>query len=407
MACVFALGLVTAGCSAASGSASGAATGAASRAPHAVSGLASTPKPSPTPTPRSCASAVYSRMTPAQRAGQLFMVGMPLASGRGASGGPGAEVTGAIRAYHFGSVLFAGDSSAGTARIGAVTREVQALASMPATAGTRFFVAANQEGGQIQQLTGPGFASIPSAVGQGTLPPAVLRRAAATWGRELRSAGVNLDLAPVMDVVPPGTAAQNAPIGMLQREYGDNPAAVASHGVPFIDGMRDAGVATSAKHFPGLGRVRGNTDFTPDVVDTVTTASDPYLKSFQGAIGAGVPFVMVALATYQRIDPRHLAVFSARIMDGVLRQRMGFKGVIVSDDLGAAAAVAGIPPGTRAIGFLAAGGDLIVSVSVQAAVQMDDAVLRKAASDAAFRAEVSTAVIKILTAKASYGLLSC
>jgi beta-N-acetylhexosaminidase len=401
MACVFALGLVTAGCSAASGSASGAATGAASRTPRAVSGSASTPEPPPTPTPRSCASAVYARMTPAQRAGQLFMVGMP------ASGGPGAEVTGAIRAHHFGSVLFAGDSSAGTARIGAVTREVQALASTPATAGTRFFVAANQEGGQVQQLTGPGFASIPSAVGQGTLSPALLRRAAAAWGRELRSAGVNLDLAPVMDVVPPGTAAQNAPIGMLRREYGDNPAAVASHGVPFIDGMRDAGVATSAKHFPGLGRVRGNTDFTPDVVDTVTTASDPYLKSFQGAIGAGVPFVMVALATYQRIDPRHLAVFSARIMDGVLRQRMGFKGVIVSDDLGAAAAVAGIPPGTRAIGFLAAGGDLIVSVSVQAAIQMDDAVLRKAASDAAFRAEVSTAVIKILTAKASYGLLPC
>jgi beta-N-acetylhexosaminidase len=288
-----------------------------------------------------------------------------------------------------------------------VTREVQALASTPATAGIRFFVAANQEGGQVQQLSGPGFASIPSAVGQGTLSPAVLRRAAATWGRELGSAGVNLDLAPVMDVVPPGTAGQNAPIGMLQREYGDNPGTVASHGVAFIDGMRDAGIATSAKHFPGLGRVRGNTDFTPDVVDTVTTASDPYLKSFQAAIGAGVPFVMVALATYQRIDPRHLAVFSAGIMDGVLRQRMGFKGVIVSDDLGAAAAVTGIPPGTRAIDFLAAGGDLIVSASVQAAVQMDNAVLRKAASDAAFRAEVSTAVMRILTAKAGYGLLTC
>jgi beta-N-acetylhexosaminidase len=340
-------------------------------------------------------------MTQAQRVGQLFLVGMP------ASGGPGSEVTRAIRAHHFGSVLFVGDSAAGTARIRAVTREVQALASTSATAGTRFFVAANQEGGQIQPLSGPGFASIPSAVSQGTMSPAALRRAAATWGRELRSAGVNLDLAPVMDVVPPGTAGQNAPIGMLQRQYGDNPGTVASHGVAFIRGMRDAGIATSAKHFPGLGRVRGNTDFTSDVVDTVTTANDPYLGSFLAAIEAGVPFVMVALATYQRIDSRHLAAFSARIMDGVLRQQMGFPGVIVSDDLGAAAAIAGISPGTRATDFLAAGGDLITSQSVQAAIEMDNAVLRKTAGDAAFRAEVSTAVMKILRVKAGYGLLSC
>ena len=75
-----------------------------------------------------------------------------------------------------------------------------------------------------------------------------------------------------------------------------------------------AGVATTAKHFPGLGRVRGNTDFTSNVVDTVTTADDPYLQSYEAAIRAGAPFVMVSLATYTRLDPTHLAVFSARVM---------------------------------------------------------------------------------------------
>ena len=339
-------------------------------------------------------------MTPAQRAGQLFLVGMS------ASGGPGAEVTSAVRTHHLGSVLFVGNTAAGTAGVRAVTRDVQALAAS-ATAGAQFFVAANQEGGEIQQLRGPGFASIPSAVTQGTVAPSVLRRDAATWGRELRSAGVNLDLAPVMDVVPAGTAAQNSPIGALQREYGDNPSTVASHGVAFIRGMGDAGIATSAKHFPGLGRVRGNTDFTAGVVDPVTTAADPYLNSFRAGIGAGVPFVMVALATYPRIDPSHLAAFSSRIIGGILRQRMGFQGVVVSDDLGAAVAIAGISPANRAIDFLAAGGDLITSASVQAAIEMDAAVLRKAAGDARFRADVSDAVMKILTAKASYGLLAC
>ena len=98
-----------------------------------------------------------------------------------------------------------------------------------------------------------------------------------------------------------------------------------------------AGIATTAKHFPGLGRVLGNTDNVAEVVDTVTTPTDPFLGSFQGAIDAGVPFVMVALATYTQIDADHLAVFSPTVMR-LLRDTMGFDGVIVSDDLGAATA---------------------------------------------------------------------
>jgi beta-N-acetylhexosaminidase len=388
IACVLALGLIATGC--------GSGSGAASASPSAALEPAA-----PSAEPESCVTAVYERMTQAQRVGQLFLVGIP------AAGDPGAEVRDAVRVHHLGSVLFVGDSSAGVAAIREQTRSVQALATTTATAGARFLVAANQEGGQIQQLRGPGFASIPSAVAQGRMPPSTLKSAAATWGRELRSAGVNLDLAPVMDVVPAGTAAQNAPIGMLQREYGDNPGTVASHGVAFIRGMQAAAVATTAKHFPGLGRVRGNTDFTSDVVDTVTTAHDPYLTTFQAAIEAGAPLVMVALATYTRIDPSHIAAFSARIIDGLLRKQLGFGGVVVSDDLGAAAAVAGVSPAARAIDFLAAGGDLITSAAVEAAVEMDNAVLRKAAGDAAFRSEVSDAVMKILAVKAEYGLLSC
>ncbi|HEY6254376.1 MAG TPA: glycoside hydrolase family 3 N-terminal domain-containing protein, partial [Xanthobacteraceae bacterium] len=90
-----------------------------------------------------------------------------------------------------------------------------------------------------------------------------------------------------------------------------------------------------------------------------------------------------------RIDPDHLAVFSATIMRDILRDRMRFTGVIISDDLGEAAAVAGIAPGTRAIDFLTAGGDMITSQTVPAAVAMDEAVLRRAGEDAAFRADVS------------------
>ena len=163
---------------------------------------------------------------------------------------------------------------------------------------------------------------------------------------------------------------------------------------------------TVAKHFPGLGRVAGNTDFTSNVVDNVTTANDPYLNSFRTAIGAGVPMVMVALATYTKIDPAELAVFSPTVMR-LLRNGLGFNGVIVSDDLGQAAAVQAIPAGTRAIDFLTAGGDLITSQSLAPAEQMAAAVLAKASGNAAFRATVDAAAQRVLAAKQAAGLLPC
>jgi beta-N-acetylhexosaminidase len=347
----------------------------------------------------SCVTQVFSRMTEAQRIGQLFLVGI--------AGAPAGEVARAVGTYHFGSLLFEGTSTAGVTADRHVTQANQSLASSAATARVRFFIAANQEGGQVQELQRPGFSEMPSALAQGQLTAAELQRLAAAWGRELRSAGVNLDLAPVMDVVPSATASQNAPVGAVQREFGHNPQTTGEHGVAFIRGMQQAGVATTAKHFPGLGLVVGNTDYTAGVVDTTTGPKSPYLKSFQAAIKAGVPFVMVALATYTRIDPRHLAAFSSRVMRGLLRQQLHFRGVIVSDDLGAAAAVAGLSPAARGVDFLAAGGDLITSQSLPAAIAMDQAILARAAGDAAFRATVNAAVSRILDAKQAYHLMPC
>jgi len=348
--------------------------------------------------PLSCPARVFSRMTAAQRVGQLFLVGV--------ADDPRSEVARAVAVYHFGSLLFGTTSTASLAELRQITAADQSLASSAATARVRFFVAADQEGGEVQRLRGPGFLAIPSAVAQGELASGALQREAAGWGRELKRAGVNLDLAPVMDVVPPGTARRNQPIGALVREFGSDPETVASHGVAFIRGMRHAGVAATAKHFPGLGRVVGNTDLTAGVTDTVTAPGDPYLGSFQAAIDAGVPFVMVALASYPRIDPDHLAAFSPRVMR-LLRKQMRFGGVIVSDDMGAAAAVAGISPGARATGFLAAGGDMITSVSLDDAAAMYTAVLSRVNHDRAFRVEADSAVMRILTAKHAYGLLPC
>ncbi|MGD0925301.1 MAG: glycoside hydrolase family 3 N-terminal domain-containing protein [Streptosporangiaceae bacterium] len=381
------------------GSQEGTASPSAPPSSHRITRAPASPPTTPSAA-ASCADRVLARMTLAQRVGQLFIVGL-------AGSVLDAATAQAIRAYHFGSVSFIATDTAGVAGVGAVTRAVQSLSSPQVTGGARFFVAANQEGGEVQALQGPGFSAMPSAVAQGMLPPAQLRGLARTWGDELRAAGVNLNFAPVMDVVPVADISQNAPIGELMREFGHTPAVVASHGVVFIQGMTAAGEATTAKHFPGLGRVRGNTDFSAGVVDTVTTPDDPYLRTFQAAIDAGVPLVMVALATYTRIDPRHLAVFSPVVMRTMLRERMHFGGVIVSDDLGAAQAVASVRPGSRAVQFIAAGGDLVTSKYVGPAVVMARTVLARAKASRGFGDEVDAAAAHVLTAKQRFGLLPC
>ena len=333
-------------------------------------------------------------MTAKQRVGQLFMLGL-------ANNQLNPATSSAIHEDRFGSVWFTDISTLGAMRIRAITDSVQALSS----GGVRLFIAANQEGGEIQAMKGPGFSTIPAADVQGTFDPVVLQADAARWGRQLRAAGINFNFAPVFDVVPPGTDAQNQPIGVLHREYGHDASTVALHALAFVRGMTSAGVVTSAKHFPGLGRVQGNTDYTGNVVDTTTTTSD--LASFEQAVRGGVPFVMVALATYTQFDPDRLAALSPIIIRRVLRGQLGFKGVVISDDLGATVAVKNIPPGARAIDFLEAGGDMIISKTLSSATAMDAAILRRYQSSRPFARIVDQAAMSILGAKRAAGLISC
>jgi len=343
---------------------------------------------------------VEAGMTRYQRVGQLFLLGL-------AENQLSARQIRAIRDEHIGSVWFTETTSIGSVAVSSTSDQVQAEATNASTAGVKFLIAANQEGGVIQALQGEGFSTIPSAVEQGKLAPAALIEDAEQWGSELAEAGVNLNFAPVADVVPLENVDSNQPIGVLNREYGHDPTTVGEHVAAFIAGMRSAGIATTAKHFPGLGRVVGNTDFTAGVTDSVTTSRDPYLDSFQAAIDAGVPFVMVALATYEQIDPDHLAAFSPTVMQDLLRDRLGFHGVVVSDDLGATEAVADIPPADRAINFLRAGGDLVVSKGTDATIAMARAVNSLAGSDSALDARVDEAALHVLEAKDALGLLPC
>ena len=168
---------------------------------------------------------------------------------------------------HIGSAILIGNWNTGADTVKTATAQLQGYAP----AGNRLIIATGQEGGQVQHLTGTGFDTMPSAVEQGTMSADALRQSAGTWGSQLAAAGINVDLAPVLGTVV-GDRASNAPIGALDRDFGLDAAGNAEHGIAVIEGLRDAQVGAAVKHYPGLGAVSGNTDFTTEgILDTTTT----------------------------------------------------------------------------------------------------------------------------------------
>lgn len=325
-----------------------------------------------------------------QQVGQLLMVGVPAT-------GPDAAALRQVARFHVGAVILTGRGRGGVAATARVTARLQGRAAIP------LLVAADQECGAVQALSGPGFDAIPSAVDQGGAATATLRRRARTWGHQLRQAGVLVDLAPVADTVPAG--ARNPPIGGHGRQYGSRPEAVATHAGAVARGLQDAGVVPTVKHFPGLGRVTADTDTRGGVTDPVTTRTDPYLLPFRYAARVGTPFVMMSNAVYARIDAARPAVFSPVVIDGLLRGDLGFDGVVVSDDLGAARQVRGVAAGDRATRFVAAGGDLVLTVDPAALPAMYTALLTRARADRAFRLRVERSARRVLLAKQRLGLI--
>ncbi|MFF0271576.1 glycoside hydrolase family 3 N-terminal domain-containing protein [Kribbella sp. NPDC004536] len=351
--------------------------------------------PSPTTAPN-CVDQKLNTLTLREQAGQLIMTGID------AAGMTSAQRT-VVRQQNSGGVFLVGTGGSVSA-----TRAATAAVNDAATvAGVRPLIAADQEGGKIQRLKGSGFDRIPAATVQGTWSSSKLTAQAQQWGSQLKQAGVNVDLAPVADVVPESLKAQNAPIGQLDREYGNTPEQAGQGVKAFVQGMRNAGIATSVKHFPGLGRVRGNTDFAAGVVDNVTVRGDADLQPFADGIAAGTSMVMISTVTYTRIDPKNRAVFSPTVIQGMVRGDLGWRGVVITDDVGSAAEVKSVPVGERATRFVAAGGDIVINAESGLTATMVNALVTKAQQDKFFAAKLTSSVRRVLTLKQDHGLVSC
>lgn len=378
---------LTAGCAPSAAPVAPTSAPPASTAPAPTSTPTPTPAPTPTPTPDPLEG-----LSLEQQVGQLFVVGTAVDTVTPAA-------MSAVTDRSVGGIFLHGRTSGG---LDAVAPVVAAFTAQ-ATAGIGLWVSTDQEGGEVQVLRGAGFDDIPYAIRQADNAPDVLEADAARWGGQLAAAGVNLNLAPVADIVTShDTRFDNAPIGALGRQYGYDEQTVAAHAGAFAEGMRQAGVLPTLKHFPGLGHVTANPDVAADVHDTVVGADSPDVDVYRSLTAAGPALVMVGTAIYDRIDPDSPAALSAPVVTGVLRDQLGFTGVVITDDLSAAAAVTVIAPADRALRALDAGVDvLLVSADPSVLPAMYDAVLARAQSDPAFAERVAHSARRVIEAKAA------
>ncbi|MHB8460610.1 MAG: glycoside hydrolase family 3 N-terminal domain-containing protein [Candidatus Limnocylindrales bacterium] len=205
------------------------------------------------------------------------------------------------------------------------------VAGLRAAAHIPLLVAIDEEGGEVDRLTtARGFPATVSAAALGARDNATYtRQRARAIGKTLAAAGIDLDLAPVVDVdVNPTSPA----IGALERSFSADPAVVTRQGLAFLAGLHDAGVAGTIKHFPGHGS--STADSHLGWVDVTTTWTPAELEPFRAIVAAGAAdAVLVAHVFDAKLDQTYPASLSSAVIDGLLRTSLGFEGVVLSDDL--------------------------------------------------------------------------
>lgn len=289
-------------------------------------------------------------LTPQQLAGQRVIYSYPGLT-------PPQSLFNDIQAGQAAGVIFFGENISSTSQIAGVVsqlRQAQAQSPIPQP----LLLMTDQEGGLVRRLPGAPTLS-EKQIGSSADPVGAASNAGTGAGQNLASVGMNVNLAPVLDVY----YKSGNFIDQYQRSYSNDPATCASCGQAFITAQQATGVAATAKHFPGLGSATKsqNTDTGP-VTLTVTLSK---LRSvdevpYPSAISAGVKLVMVSWATYPALDSSHPAGLSATIVNNELRGRNGFTGVTITDALEAGALSAFGTTGQRAVSAAAAGMDLIL-----------------------------------------------
>lgn len=220
-------------------------------------------------------------------------------------------------------------------------------------------LAIDHEGGVVQRLTSAhGFTRVPTARNVAArMSPDEACSLYARAGRELAAAGFSINLGPVLDVDEP----ENPAIGVFGRAYASDPETIAIYGQAFVDGFASAGILCAAKHFPGHGRAVD--DSHDGAADISTTWTEVELEPFARLIAShrAPPMIMTGHLRLDSVEPDGLpATVSAPIVTGLLRERLNYQGVVVTDDLDMGAVSHIMGRKEAMVQAIAAGSDLIM-----------------------------------------------
>jgi beta-N-acetylhexosaminidase len=258
----------------------------------------------------------------------------------------------------------------------------------------RALIATDQEGGDMRSVPFAGPESSQSALES----PDAAGEAAAETGTALRDLGVNLTLAPVADVAEPGSV-------LADRAFPGDPEDVASSVRATVDAYEKAGVAATAKHFPGLGEAEVNTDEAPVTIEaTRERLTERDIVPFQAAVRAGVPLVMLSHALYPVYDGTNIASQSRTLIQRLLRRKLGFKGVAVTDSIEAQAVLDRSGVAAAAERSVRAGVDLILMTGSASWNAVFPQLLERARNSPKFRERVRRSAARVLQLKRRLGL---
>jgi len=270
-----------------------------------------------------------------QNIGRLFIGGIP-----------GTELddntTNLIKNYHLGGIILFSRNIRDPLQLARLCKDLQ-MVSMEYR-GFPLFLAIDQEGGRVARLKEP-FSQFPgnAAIGENPDPEQSALHFASTTAREMSLVGLNMNMAPVLDVAQP-----NMDSHLVGRSFSHEPLLVTRLGEVVIDTMQQGGIMAVAKHFPGLGKSDLDPHLhLPYINATCEEMESIHLPPFAGAIEANVSGIMSSHAVYPALEPSIPATLSRKIMTDLLREKMCFDGLTISDDLemGAIAKGRGLPEG--------------------------------------------------------------
>jgi beta-N-acetylhexosaminidase len=299
-----------------------------------------------------------------------------------------------------GGILLLERNVTGATQVRALTMALQQGAALVGS-GVGLFVAVDQEGGLVQRIH-EGVPAVPAArsLGDESTPAEAARLATKTAGG-LVALGINMNLAPVADVVDDKTSF------LYRRTYGGDATLVAAFVTAVTEAYTRGGLISVVKHFPGHGSASGDSH-RENVISSATRADfeSIHLPPFRAAIEAGAEGVMMAHLVATAYDPERPASQSDVVIGGLLRGDLGFEGLVVSDDLEMAAAGA-VGPGEAAVAALEAGCDLLISSGTAASQrEVMEAIVKAAETGRLAQSRLDQAVLRVLALKLRHGIVA-